>query len=247
MNWLPYIPTDLDVQVSRTTDFEACVSYSAVHIAEMLLRKQLGYFTEFSERALAKLSDTQPWGNSLQNVVNALNQHGLLLSQDWPELTYSSDYENIDWATYYATIPVEILRRAYKVEANFFKINPTQQSAYLEKAPLWTIIKTSSGILHIVAQINPWQYYDSYEIRLKNFQNAEPIQSQYYLQLNINPMIEFVHKLGSTEYGLLSTTSIGCQYVPASTEADLKARGASIVPQNADGSIDYTKARSIQL
>src|SRR4051812_34534558 len=94
MNWLPYIPKDNDVQVSRSADFEACASYSFVHILEIILKKQTGYFWEWSERFLAKTSDTQPWGNTLDNVINAANSRGLALTEAWPELTYSDAYEN---------------------------------------------------------------------------------------------------------------------------------------------------------
>lgn len=188
MNWLNYLPTDKDIQVSKSTDFEACASYSAIHILEMVLKKQIGIFFEFSERYLAKTSDTQPWGNSLQNVVDALNKNGVCLVQYWPELTYSNDYENIDWATYYASIPLSVLNSAYRVQCSFVKLAPNQVAEVLNKTPLWTIVKTSSGLLHCVAQINETQFFDSYEVKVKNFSDGYPIQSQYQLTINLENM-----------------------------------------------------------
>ena len=83
------------------------------------------------------------------------------------------------------------------------------------------------------------------------------IKENYYLSgMTFNPwtlipkenqvMIEFVHIEGTNEYGLLVSSAVGKQYVPASTEADLKARFPQ-VPLKPDGSVDYSKARDIKL
>ena len=240
MNWLPYLPKDLDVQVSKSQDYEACASYSAIHILEMVLMKKTGYFWEFSERALAKLSDTQPWGNSLQNVVNALNQYGVLLDEDWDALTYSDKYEDIDWAEYYAPIPEAVLKRAYRVKASFSKLSPLQATTALKEAPLWTIVKTSSGRLHCVTQISDTQFYDSYEVRIKNFSDGYPIQSQYKLTIKMTnmPNSVFVKKAGTGEFGF---------YLPALSEDALKdkAMNLGINILKPDGTIDYSLAKEI--
>ena len=239
MNWTSYLPLDKDVQVSKSTDFEACASYSAVHIAEMVLRRSTGFFFEFSERFTAKTSDTQPWGNALQNVVDALNTNGLCLTQYWPELTYSTDYENINWATYYADIPASVLASAYRVNCSLVKLSPTQVTQALTVAPLWTIIKTA-GLLHCVAQISETQFYDSYEVRVKNFSDGYPIQSQYALQLTFlnMPNAEFVQKAGTQEFGF---------YLPSLSPDALKDKalnfGLPIV--KADGTIDFTLAKQV--
>lgn len=240
MNWLPYIPKDNDVQVSKSTDFEACASYSAVHIAEMLLLKKTGYFFEFSERALAKLSNTQDWGNSLKNVVDTLNKYGLILAEDWLELTYASKYENIDWATYYAPIPDSVLKKAYRVKAQLRPLKPSEVSQALEKAPLWTVVKVSSGQQHCVAQISETQFYDSYQNFIKSFKDGYPIQSQYELTINFEnmPNAEFYHKVGTQEYGFA---------LPALSEDALKdkAMNCGINILKSDGTIDYSLAKEV--
>ncbi len=240
MNWLPYLPLDNDVQVSRNTDFEACASYSATHIAEMILRRKTGLFWEFSERALAKLSDTQPWGNSLDNVTKALTDDGLILVGDWPELAYSTDYVNIDWATYYATIPQTVLKRAYRVQASYKPLSPSQVAAALNIAPLWTIIRTSGGQLHIVAQINNLQYYDSYEVRVKWFQPAEPIISQHQLIINFEnmPNAVFYHKTGTKEFG------IAFPKIDENALIDM-ALNCGLPITKPDGTVDFTLAKEV--
>lgn len=239
-NWLNYIPPDKDVQVSKSQDYEACASYSAVHIAEMVLKRSTGLFFELSERYTAKTADTQAWGNSLQNVVDALNKNGVCLTQYWPELTYSTDYENIDWATYYATIPTNILASAYRVSVSFVKLSQNQVAQALETSPLWTIVKTSSGQLHCVAQINETQFFDSYEVKVKNFSDGYPIQSQYALTIKFlnMPNSEFVQKQGTNEFGF---------YLPATSPETLqdKALNLGLNILKPDGTVDFSLAKQV--
>jgi hypothetical protein len=186
----------------------ACASYSAIHIAETLIKYQTGHFWEFSERALAKLSGTTHQGNSLENVINAINKYGLILDRDWDALTYGDQYNDISWDQYYADIPVPVLKKAYGFTAQMSKLSPSQASKALETGPLWTIIDVGP-INHVVMQINQTQYYDSYEIRIKNFQPAQPIISQYKLLLIPKPMTNALLVKKGDEYGY---------YIPATNE-----------------------------
>lgn len=241
-NWVDYIPYDDDVQVSKSTDFLACGSYSFIYILQIVLKFKTGLFYDFSERGMAKLSDTQPWGNSLDNIVDAANEDGLLSVHDWPELTHSSNYENINWSTYYADIPEYILKRAFKVKASYRKITSGEVDDCLKVAPLWTIIKIGSTN-HIVAQVNKHQYYDSYEIKLKNFQPSQPIVSQYQLLIKPKFMIPAVKRVvfadGKT-FGVMIDTPNGTQIIKATSQEQWvswsKADSYLLDTANADGS-----------
>lgn len=241
MDWINFIPPDKDVQVSRSQDFEACASYSYIHILEMRLRKQYGLFWEWSERAMAKLSDTQPWGNTLDNVVNAANNYGVLLTQSWPELTYSTNYQNIDWNTYYAYIPNSVSIQAYRVVSDYKKISPSQVQAALNDGPLWTIVKAGSQ-LHCVAQINEHQFFDSYEIKVKNFSDGYPIVSQHALTIKITnmPNAIFVHKAGTNEYGF---------YLPSLSEDAVKDKALNLgLPiTDANDKVDFSLAKDMTI
>ncbi len=84
----------------------------------------------------------------------------------------------------------------------------------MEISPLWTIIKTSSGMNHIVAQISAGDgaygmgmYYDSYEALVKSFDPSQPIQSQYALNINLPKMpnsylIQLNKKDGTKEFAV---------------------------------------------
>ncbi len=238
MNWIDYIPNDGDTQVSRIADFLACGSYSAIHIAEMLTKKWTGQMAFYSERALAKLSGTTHNGNSLENIVNAINKYGLIKEKDWPEINTNAD---VTWEQYYSEIPSEILKKADRGwKASLTKLSPSQVNSTLENSPVWTIIPTSGGTDHIISQINPTQYFDSYQIFVKNFQpNFQPL-SYWYLKLIYIPMTnaEFYHKVGTKEYGFT---------LPALSEDALKDKALNLAVNifKPDGSIDYSLAKEV--
>lgn len=238
MNWNQYLPTDGDVQVSRIADFLACGSYSAIHIAEMLTKKWTGEFGFYSERALAKLSGTTHQGNTLQNIVDAINKYGLIKDVDWPQINTVDTA--VTWDEYYAEIPSNILAKADRGwTATLTKLSPSQVNSTLNISPVWTIIDAGTT-KHIVAQINPTQYFDSYQIFLKNFQSGQPIVSQWFLKLKYNPMtnVQFIKNGDTNEFAF---------YVPAMSEDALKDKalnfGVNIF--NPDGSINYNNAKKI--
>lgn len=211
-NWLPYVPSDDDVQVSGTQDFFACASYSAIHIAETLVKFQTGHFWDFSARALAKLSNTTKQGNYIGNIVTAIKTYGLLLDTDWPQLTDSDTYPPVDWNTYYEPLPMSAVKKAYPFTVDSFrKLTSMEVDEALKAGPLWTIIDLG-WTNHIVMQINKTQYFDSYEIRIKNFQPAQPIVSQYQLLLIPKLMTNARLVKNGSEYGF---------YLPAVNEQEL--------------------------
>lgn len=245
MDWNQYVPFDGDPQNSMIMDTLACGSFSAVHIAEMLERKWTGSIVEYSERALAKLSGTNHNGNSLSNIANAINNYGLIKTEDWPELT--DGHNNVSWDEYYAEIPPEVLKRADKGwKCSLTKLNPSQVVETLKVSPVWTIIDVGT-IDHIVAQLSQGDgqfglgmYFDSYLIYIKNFQPAQPIVSQWFLKLTYTPMTnsDFYHKIGTSEYGFT---------LPALNEDALRDKALNLGKNifKADGSIDYDSAKQV--
>lgn len=190
--WNPYIPTDHDVQVSHIADMQACGAYSIVHKGIIRTKFLTGIEWQFSERAQATLSGTTPQGNSLENEITAIKNIGLILNQDWPELLFSTDYQNITWAEYYTSIPEAIQKKAFKFDLTPLTqlTTPAQVTAALKQDTTWVIIKTSGGENHIVVRLNQFlgqwglgQYYDSYEVVVKDFQPSEPIVSEWSLIL----------------------------------------------------------------
>lgn len=219
-DWSAYIPTDHDVQVSHIADMMACGAYSLVHKAEIRMKFLTGRFWEISERAQAKLSGTTTEGNSLENEIKAATDIGLILAKDWPELLYSPDYPNVTWNDYYQTIPEAVQKKAYKFELTPLQqlYTPAQITAELKIDTTWVIIKTS-GENHIVVRLNQYggkwgmgQYYDSYEIVVKDFQPSQPILSEWSLTLTPKLMTNARLVQFGTEWGF---------YIPSSSGATL--------------------------
>ena len=243
--WIP--PWDGDVQYSKIADFLACGSFSAIHIAEMKDRNWTGTFREYSERALAKLSGTNKQGNTLQHIVDAINNYGLIKTEDWPELTDGTN--DVSWDEFYAEIPPEVLTKADKGwKCHLVSLNPSEVENRLSTTPIWTIIPTSGGTDHIVALIT-WgdgqyglgTYYDSYQLFIKDIQpNFKPL-SYWDIQLTYTPMsnVEFVHKAGTQEYGF---------YFPALSQDAIKDKALNVGQNilNPDGTINFNQAKEVQ-
>lgn len=205
-DWTNYLPRNVDTQNSDRADSLACGSFSAVHIAESLMMFQYGQPWEFSERALAKLSGTTHQGNYLSNIINAINNYGLMYDSYWPVS------KTFTWEEFYERIPNSIVSKCLRFKATLTPLSKNQVKEALKTAPVWTIIPTSGGTNHIVEQINETQYFDSYQILIKNFQaNFQP---KSYWQLIIKPIIMTNAKLVNNkgEWGF---------FIPATQESTL--------------------------
>lgn len=97
-DWSPYLVTN-EKQWFNSFDTMACVSYSALNCCEMQIKQQTGQEVNFSDRFLAKRSNTSPTGNWLYVVAAALQLEGCVLEEQWPvppePSTWNQFYENI--------------------------------------------------------------------------------------------------------------------------------------------------------
>lgn len=182
MDWTPFAPTDGDTQESQRTETNACVSFSAIHIIEMLLKKQTGLEIEFSERALAKFSGTTPTGNSFVNVLNALNHHPLILDQNWP-----IPNDNYTWDEFYQTVSFNLVDGGQQLKFQMKPVPLNKIAEYLNYAPLWVEIRLSPTVTHAVALLTPTTYFDSYGKLIKPLNY--PIINVYLLQFMSNVLL----------------------------------------------------------
>lgn len=160
-------------QYSVPNRFDAmdCVAESFGNIVYMLT----GF--DSSPRALAKLSNTTPSGNSQTQVLNAANKYGLIPYLDWQ----TPDY--FDWGIYYDEIPSDVMLKAVFLQA---KIVPGN----FDVSPLWTVLKFSNGAQHAVMQLNKNQYFDSEQgdiVKPIDYAGAQIIGS-VSLQVTLTPM-----------------------------------------------------------
>src|SRR5690242_6166491 len=97
-DWTPYVPS-AESQLLHHMDSMACVTFSCLNVIETQYKFFTGKDINFSDRFIAKLSGTTPQGNSVQRVLDTINQYGLVLEEEWPT------YPDFVWDDYYAPIP----------------------------------------------------------------------------------------------------------------------------------------------
>jgi hypothetical protein len=126
-DWTKYLPSD-EFQQNGGLETMACCTFSASNCLEMQLNrlliedlipdnilnefKALNYFDanglfNFSDRFIAKLSNTTPAGNTMPNVWSAKRHYGMLGEADWPSVW-------TNWTEYYQGIPQALKDKALK-------------------------------------------------------------------------------------------------------------------------------------
>lgn len=104
--WDAYLPTD-EFQWKNGTETSACVSFGTLNAVEILLKK-LNESRNYSDRFLAKISETTVQGNDPQKVSECLRKIGTPLQDKW-------DFEDgMTLETFYETIPATLHAEAKK-------------------------------------------------------------------------------------------------------------------------------------
>jgi hypothetical protein len=184
-----------DSQYSATThsDMQDCVEESLCHIVYMMTGKR------YSPRALAYLTQVTPNGSSVEEAIKTANHYGFIPYELWPTP------DSFTWESYYADIPAEVLAQADHYDISLI-------SADLDKSPLWTELifnpnASIPGPLHMVAQINETQYFDSETgapIKPLNYEGAK-IGWQSSIQLtpkNMNSRVKIINYKGTIYYAV---------------------------------------------
>lgn len=148
-----FSPPPYDPQSSTIGDSDSCQTQATLHCIEMLQ----GNAQRWSPRAIATLAGIKPGvGGSIQQVLDAINEYGLIPYDLWPDLTGA-------WtdAEYYTPIPKNILAQANK------SFVVAYAAANLDKTPLLVEVAVSPQMNHLVAQFDATQVFDSYQPDIK--------------------------------------------------------------------------------
>lgn len=94
-------------QSSANFDTFSCLSFGLNNQEEHYMLMRYGITTNHSDRAMAKLSDTQPNGNTPQRVYEARRKRGFLFESEWP---WGSDIKT--WVEYMKEIPSNLITLA---------------------------------------------------------------------------------------------------------------------------------------
>lgn len=105
-DWRPYIVRHEKQKDPLET--MACVSFSLNNCLE-IQTKFYGNEKNYSDRFLAKMSNTQTNGNTLEKVADTARNIGLVLESEWP-----NEPKATTWAEYYKEIPEDVKAKAVK-------------------------------------------------------------------------------------------------------------------------------------
>lgn len=111
--WITWLPKGED-QYNFNFEPLACASFGTLNAVETLLRRIYGETSNFSDRFLAKNSNTTPQGNSPQTVAESLRLEGVCYEMEWP---ITADLTT--WEKFYAVLSQSVKILATEFVAKF--------------------------------------------------------------------------------------------------------------------------------
>jgi hypothetical protein len=133
-DWRPHVP----VHEKQRDPLEtmACVTFSHNNCLEIQY-KFFGKDVNFSDRFLAKMSETTPQGNYLDKVADTSRKIGLVLESEWP-----NNPKAATWDEYYKEIPDDVKSKAVKQPIAFEEIPHDKDSLldHLKQSPIQVTI-----------------------------------------------------------------------------------------------------------
>lgn len=111
--WKAYLPIN-ELQRKFSFESQGCVSYSTLNAAETIIKYKYNKEENFSDRFLAKLSDTQRNGNSPNKVAETLRKAGVV-----HESEYEWEPDINTWDEFYAPVPPKLFELAREFLSNY--------------------------------------------------------------------------------------------------------------------------------
>lgn len=166
-DWTPYL-TKSENQYSSFADTMACVSFSCNHSIEIQQKFLTGVEVNYSNRWLAKMSNTTPEGNYLSIVADTARNKGAVTEEFWP------DPGNYTWDQYYAELPqatqdkgLEFLKH-WSIAYEWVDVgNVAEIRKALKQAPLQVVLP-GHAVVEILNMNDYFRYFDSYSPYLKD-------------------------------------------------------------------------------
>lgn len=159
-DWRPYLPQG-ENQYSQVADSMSCVSFSNNNAAEISLKQQ-GITVNFSDRFLAKLSNTTPQGNTFGVVADTARHFGRVDEEQW------GIPNNFTWDSFYQPVPENVLKQAifYDEQYEFITDLSSLSLQYqLRQAPLQIAIPSpipNHAVVLVYVEGSTGYYFDSY-------------------------------------------------------------------------------------
>jgi hypothetical protein len=163
-NWVPYL-VQREKQ-SGKQDSMSCVSFSACSSIEIQEKFLTGIEHNYSDRWIAKMSDTTIEGNWLYKVGDVVRKMGMVPEEKYPAPP------NYTFAEYHAAIPEPLLStlkntgaawlEQWDVKTEFVPTDKESIRKHLKHAPLQIIIPGHAICCVVAADENKVTYLDTY-------------------------------------------------------------------------------------
>lgn len=135
--WNDYLPP-AEEQKRYNLETQMCVSINTLAAIEILQKRVYGLQTEWSDRWLAKMSETTKYGNDPKKVAETIYYKGGVYEEEWP---WTPEIDT--WDEFYAGIPMDIqvrgqvrFRSVYEFGYQFVKPTHEKMMEALTRSPL---------------------------------------------------------------------------------------------------------------
>ena len=153
----------------------SCVTFSALNSIEIQEKFLTGSQTNYSDRFIAKMSDTMRNGNYLWKVADTIRNIGLVKDEDYPTpLSYT-------WDEYHAAISEPLLTKLkekgkqwlseWEISYEWIDVTPENLAHHLKHAPLQVVIP-GHAVVDILNPRDISTYFDSYAPFIKTVQTS---------------------------------------------------------------------------
>lgn len=231
-DWRLYLPLG-EPQYSQVADSKGCVSFSNNNAAEISLKQQ-GFDYNFSDRALAKMSDTTIKGNSFAKVQDTAHRDGRLLEKDWPLPT------NFTWNTFYSEIPEAIKKLVlfFDEEPQFISTSVESLKYHLKQCPIQIAIPypvPNHGVVLVHIEGTTAYYFDSYPGQTNYLKTMPVADIQSAMKLIIKPktMTKYFKIKDGQKLGIMVSEGYSATVIYAADMPDFeKLKDAVNAPDN---------------
>jgi hypothetical protein len=240
-NWTPYIPQG-EKQYNKAADSMSCVSFSATSIIETQEKFLTGSSPNYSDRWVAKVSNTTLSGNFLWQVADSIQNFGLVWEEHYPAPTPPWSFE--EWMSDIAPEKFATLKQVGQEWKRWWTISyewvdlthPENLLIALRQCPVQMIIP-GHAVEAIYKPADIVTYFDTYEPYIK----GRPVSDfASALKIILNPlkgqrMSNAILVKRGNEYGW---------FLPDVNPSALISHGLNFgtdIPKNPDGSVNFAE------
>lgn len=163
-DWEAVLPSE-EKQFNDNGDSMSCVSFAEISGIETQEKNMTGIEPNYSDRWIAKMSDTQREGNYLWKVADAIRKYGLVKEESYPApLKYT-------WDQYHAPIPEPLLSKLeaegqewlkkWDVKYESVALDRASMLKHIKMAPL-TVVIPGHAILNFRTVNDVYYFFDTY-------------------------------------------------------------------------------------